>query len=203
MNILQVLPKLEYGGVERGTIDIAKYLAENKHKCIVVSGGGVLLKYLDKAGIKHYTLPVYRKSPFVIVKMVKELVKIIREENIQIVHARSRVPAIAAFFASRITNVKFITTAHGYYSKNIFSYIMGWGKFVISISNPIAKHMIEDFGVPYNRIRIIHRGVDLEKFRFKSPSENAHSEFTIGIIARITPLKGHMDFIKASSLVAR
>ncbi len=203
MNILQILPKLEYGGVERGTIDVARFLAENKHKSIVVSGGGPLTSHLDRSGIRHYTLPVYKKSPLTVIRMVRELVKIIKDERIDIVHARSRVPAIAAFFASRITNVKFITSAHGYYSKNIFSYVMGWGKFVIAISNPIAKHMIEDFGVPYNRIRIIHRGVDLDKFRFSSPGDKNKNEFTMGIIARITPLKGHTDFIKAAALVSR
>lgn len=203
MNILQVLPKLDYGGVERGTIDIARSLSENKHKCVVISGGGVLVSKLDAIGVKHYTLPVYKKSPITIFKMIQEIADIIKKENIELVHARSRVPAIAAFFASRKTNVKFITTAHGYYSKNIFSYIMGWGKFVIAISNPIAKHMIEDFGVPYNRIRLIHRGVDLDKFKFVNPSEKPRSAFTVGIIARITPLKGHLDFIKAMSLISR
>ena len=203
MNILQILPSLDVGGVETGTIDLAKYLAAHGHKAVVVSGGGRLVKELDRVNAKHYSLPVGKKSPLSMVRMVRALVSIIKKEDIEIVHARSRVPALIAYFACRITNRMFITTAHGYYRKHILSEVMGWGRFVIVASNIVAKHMVGDFGVPFERIRLIPRGVDLKRFKFRDPKTHHPKDFTIGMISRITPLKGHADFIKAVSLAVR
>ena len=105
--------------------------------------------------------------------MVKELVKIIEKEKIDIVHARSRVPAWISYLACRKTSAKFITTCHGYYSKHFFSRVMGWPKFVIVPSQVIGKHMIDDFGVPLDRIRLIPRSVDLDKFEFIGPQDKS------------------------------
>ncbi len=209
MNILQILPALNVGGVELGTIDLARYLTLNGHKSVVVSGGGRLVRRLDEVGSRHYRLPVGRKNPVIILLMVRRLCEIIKKENIDIVHARSRVPAIIGFLAANITNKVFITTAHGYYNKHLPSRAMSWGKFVIVASKEIARHMMEDFGTPYDRIRLVPRGVNLNEFKFinkdeKAKDSNAKSrDFVIGIIARITPLKGHTDFLRAVSMVAR
>lgn len=203
MNILQILPSLDVGGVETGTVDLARYLASHGHKAIVVSGGGRLVKQLEMAGVRHYTLPVGKKSIPNIIRMIKELSSIIRDEAIDIVHARSRVPAIIAFFACKSTRKIFITTAHGYYRKHAFSEVMGWGRFVIVASNIMARHMARDFGVPYERLRLIPRGVDLDRFKFRDPDGHIPKEFTIGMVSRITPLKGHVDFIKAISILYR
>ena len=203
MNILQILPSLDVGGVETGTIDLARYLASHGHRSIVVSGGGRLVKGLDMPGARHYTLPVGKKSVLTIIKMIKALSNIIRDEEIDIVHARSRVPAIIAFFACKSTRKIFITTAHGYYKKHPLSDVMGWGRFVIVASNIMARHMAGDFGVPYERIRLIPRGVDLDKFKFRDPDTHSSREFTIGMVSRITPLKGHTDFIRAVSIIYR
>lgn len=203
MNILQILPSLEVGGVETGTIDLARYLVRKGHKSIVISGGGRLVRELDKIGSRHYALPVGKKSIINIIRMVRAVADIIRNEDIDIVHVRSRVPALIAFLASRLTNRVFITTAHGYYKKHSLSRVMGWGRFVIVPSNIIAKHMVNDFGVPHERIRFIPRGVDLSRFKFRDPNTYSTKSFTIGIVSRITPLKGHSDFIKAISLLYR
>ncbi|MDD5173851.1 MAG: lipopolysaccharide heptosyltransferase II [Candidatus Omnitrophota bacterium] len=203
MNILQILPSLDVGGVETGTIDLARYLVRGGHKAIVISGGGRLVKELDKIGARHYTLPVGKKSIFSVIKMVRRVCDIIRNEDIDIVHVRSRVPALIAYIACRITNRIFLTTAHGYYKKHFLSKVMSWGRFVIVPSNVIAKHMISDFGVPYDRIRFIPRGVDLSKFKFRSPGTYHSKEFTVGMVSRITPLKGHSFFIKAISLLRK
>lgn len=197
MNILQILPELNLGGVEVGTLDLAKYLLKKGHKVVVVSAGGQLVKDLESLGAIHYQLPVNKKSLFTIVRMVKHLAEIIKKEHIDIVHARSRVPAWIAYFACRKTNTVFITTCHGYYQKHIFSRVMGWAKRVIVISNIIGRHMIEDFNVPYERIRLIPRSVDLERFKFIDPKLKRKDEFNVGIIGRLTPLKGHFYFIKA------
>ncbi|MFA5145399.1 MAG: lipopolysaccharide heptosyltransferase II [Candidatus Omnitrophota bacterium] len=203
MNILQILPELHVGGVETGTLDLAKYLVRLGHKAVVVSNGGELVKELESHGAVHYQLPVHKKSLFSIIKMVPLLAEIIKKEKIDIVHARSRVPAWAAYFASRKTNTVFITTCHGYYKKHPFSQVMGWAKRVIVLSNVIARHMIDDFGVPYERIRLVPRSVDLERFTYTSPDKRKREEFNVGIIGRLTPIKGHLHFIKAMAKVAR
>ena len=203
MNILQVLPALNVGGVETGTLDLARYLVKHGHKAVVVSSGGELVRELESFGAIHYQLPVHKKSIFTIVKTIPRLVEIIQKEQIDIVHARSRVPAWIAYFASRKTNKVFITTCHGYYKKHPFSFVMGWGRRVIVLSNVIARHMIDDFGVPHERLRLIPRSVDLEKFKYMSPDKKRKDEFNVGIIGRLTPIKGHLHFIKAMAYVAR
>lgn len=202
MNVLQVLPELNVGGVETGVIDLSKYLVEHNHKSVVVSNGGTLVKELEKTQAKHYTLDVKTKSLFSILRAIPELVKIIKQENIDIVHARSRVPAWISFFAARKTKTTFITTCHGYYSRHIFSRVMGWGKLIIVPSRVIARHMIEDFKVPFDRIRKVERSVDLEKFKFNFPKEKEISKtFNIGLIGRISPIKGHVCFLRAISRI--
>lgn len=203
MNILQILPELNVGGVERGTLDLAKHLVRSNHKAVVVSNGGELVKELESLGGIHYRLAVHKKSLISIIRMVPRLVEIIKKEKIDIVHARSRVPAWIAYFAARKTHTVFITTCHGYYKKHPASEVMGWAKRVIVLSNVIARHMIDDFGVPYERIRLVPRSVDLEKFKYRSPDKKRREEFNVGIIGRITPIKGHLHFIKAAALVAR
>lgn len=203
MNILQILPELNVGGVETGTVDLAKYLIRLGHKAVIVSGGGSMVKEVESLGAIHYQLPVHKKSIFTMVCAIPKLIEIIKKEKIDIVHARSRVPAWIAYFASRSTRTVFITTCHGYYKKRIFSQVMGWGKRVIVLSNVIGRHMIDDFATPHERIRLIPRSVDLEKFKYTSPDKKRQKEFNVGIIGRITPLKGHLHFIKAMAKVAR
>ena len=203
MNIMQVVPRLEVGGVERGTVDLARYLTLNAHKAVVVSGGGKLVKKLDEVGARHYTLPIGRKNPFIMVFMVFKLCEIIKRENIDVVHARSRVPALVAFLASRLTLKAFITTAHGQYKKHLMSYVMGWGKRVIVANAIMSRYIIENFAVRPDKIKVIPRGVDTRKFAFQKPNTKKHKDFTVGMISRMTPIKGHLDFIKAVSALSR
>lgn len=204
MNILQVLPELRSGGVERGTVDLARYLKKNGHGAVVVSAGGPMAGELTKQGIRHYKLPVHKKNPLTLFQCVRALSKIVRDEKIDIIHARSRVPALVAFLVSRRTQVPFITTCHGFYSKHFLSHVMGWGKLVIVASHVIGKRMRDDFKVPYERIRLIHRGVNLEEFQMRSPEAFSDSKtITVGLVGRITPIKGHPLFLKAMARVAR
>ncbi|MFH1878853.1 MAG: lipopolysaccharide heptosyltransferase II [Candidatus Omnitrophota bacterium] len=203
MNIMQLLPALNVGGVEKGTIEIARYLTLNGHKSVVVSGGGRLEKNLVATGSRHYKLPIGKKNPFIMLYCYFRLCGIIRKENIDIVHGRSRIPALTGYFASRSTHRAFITTAHGQYRKHFISRVMGWGKIVIVANDMMARYMKENFEVPLSRISVIPRGVDLGKFSFIPPSERKNAEFTVGMISRFTALKGHPDFLEAASYAAR
>ena len=202
MKILQVLPELNVGGVERGTVDLAAYLKGHGHEAVVVSNGGVMVPHLEALGIKHYILPVQRKNFFVAWHCVKELRRIIRDEKVDIVHARSRVPAWIAWLAARKTDAEFVTTCHGYYSQNVMSRIMGWGKRVIVISEVVGRHMIDHFGVHPDNIRLIPRSVDLEKFKFRE-RPSGRSSVVVSMIGRITPLKGHPWFFQGMAKVIR
>lgn len=204
MNVLQILPELNVGGVETGTLDLARHLVSLGHKAVVVSNGGVLVKDLESFGAIHYSLPVHKKSIIGLIKTISKLVAIIKKEQIHVVHARSRVPAWIAYFACRKSSAVFITTCHGYYKRHVFSYCMGWAKRVIVPSHVIGRHMIEDFGVPRDRIRLIPRSVDLKRFTYVPPSERKpHSSFNVGIIGRLSSIKGHLYFIKAMAHVLR
>lgn len=203
MKILQILPEFNVGGVERGTVDFSKYLIRHGHRAIVISNGGKLVAELEQSGVKHYVLPVHKKSLWSIIKMIKEVRKIIVTEDADIVHARSRVPAWIAYFACRKTKATFLTTCHGFYENRLFSQVMGWGKIVITPSEAIARHMIDDFGVAAENIRCIPRSVDLEEFNVQREKAPGQSSFVVSIVGRITPLKGHTYFIQAMAKVIR
>jgi lipopolysaccharide heptosyltransferase II len=202
MNVLQVIPELNVGGVETGTVDFAKYLVKHGHKAVVVSNGGELVTGLEALGARHYRLPVHQKSLWAFLRRARALRKIILDEHIDIVHARSRVPAWISYFACRHTKAAFITTCHGFYKNRLFSQVMGWSKLVIVPSKVIARHMIENFKVAPCSIRCIPRSVDLEKFSQPGPPPG-RSTCVVTIIGRLTPLKGHTFFLKAMAKVVR
>ncbi|MBI5415776.1 MAG: GT4 family glycosyltransferase PelF [Candidatus Omnitrophica bacterium] len=203
MKILQILPELNVGGVETGTVDLAGYLARQGHQSIVVSGGGELVARLEASGTKHYTLPVHKKSLWTVLPSIKALRKIILEENVDVVHARSRVPAWIAYFACRKTKAALVTTCHGYYGSRMFSQVMGWPKLVIVPSEVIGRHMIEHFRVSPGGIRYIPRSVDLERFNVARAGATGKSFFTVVIVGRLTPLKGHTFFLRSMAKVIR
>jgi lipopolysaccharide heptosyltransferase II len=203
MKILLLTPVLDSGGVETGTIDLSKSLKSLGQDVVVVSSGGSLVKELEEHNIKHIELPIHKKSLLTLLQ-IPRLIKIIKDEQADIVHAQSRVPAWVAYFACKNTSAAFITSCHGYYSKQMFSNVMGWGKRVIVISQAIAKHMHDDFRVNKEKIRLVYRGVDLSRYHFKKKDiKTAKDKFVIVNIARITPIKGQSEFIKAISIVEK
>lgn len=203
MNILQILPELNVGGVETGTVDFSRYLVSRGHRSVVVSNGGALVTRLTEDGGVHYRMPVHRKNLGQMIRLVRPLREIIRKENIDIVHARSRVPAWIAFFACRKTNAAFITTCHGHYGTRWFSRVMGWSKLVIVPSQVIGRHMVNHYDVPADRIRCIPRGVNLRDFQCLPERAVKTGESNIALIGRITPLKGHSYFLRAMAQVVR
>ncbi|MGE5279623.1 MAG: lipopolysaccharide heptosyltransferase II [Deltaproteobacteria bacterium] len=204
MKILQILPQLTVGGVETGTVDLARYLKRRGIPSAVVSTGGPLVASLEAEGIAHTRLPVASKAFWVMFGAARALRRIIVREGIDIVHARSRVPAWVAFMATRGTDAILITTAHGRYSRHPFSPMMGWGKFTIVPSAVIGRYMMRTFRVPRENIRLIPRSVDLERYRFRGTSgERQKGGVLIGVIGRLSPVKGHVHFLKALALVRR
>lgn len=204
MRVLQILPELNVGGVERGVIDLSRALKARGEEVQVISNGGKLVQDLIKIGVPHYELPVHQKSLWSL-RLVKEVSKIIERERIDVVHARSRVPAWIAYLAARRTNAEFVTTCHGYYSKHFLSSVMGWGKRVIVISHSVGRRMIDDFHVSPERIRLIHRGIDLTQYTFhpdkylKPPKDT----YKIANIGRLTPIKGQKEFIQGIHLLSK
>lgn len=217
LTILQILPSLKVGGVETGTVDLARALVTKGHRAIVISSGGPLVGRLEAAGVIHYALPVHRKVPWTIFRMAKRVAEVAESHGVDVVHARSRVPALIGFLATRRVARRvnfrlgqkqripvFITTAHGYYARHLLSRVMGWGRLVIAISEAVARHMIDSFRVPPERIRLIPRGVALERFPWRQPRlEAPKGEWRIATIGRITPIKGHRDLLKAFRIVLK
>ncbi|MDD5005463.1 MAG: lipopolysaccharide heptosyltransferase II [Candidatus Omnitrophica bacterium] len=203
MKILLLSASLNFGGVETGTVDLAKSLKKLGQDVIVVSYGGQLVRELEESNIKHIKLDVYKKSLTAFLQVPK-LARIIKDENIDIVHAQSRMPAWIAYFACKKTKAIFITSCHGYYSRHFFSRVMGWGRKVIAISGIIGKHMREKFAVNPEKIRLVYRGVDLTKYLYqKDKYSRPKDKFIIVNISRITPIKGQREFIKAIAIVVR
>jgi len=187
MRILQILPELNVGGVETGTVDFAKYLSEHGYYSVVVSHGGELVPELEQQGIRHYTLPVHQKNPFSALSAIKKLRQIILKEKIDIVHARSRVPAWIAFFACRHTPAQFLTTCHGHYSVQFFSRVMAFSKLIIVPSQVIGRHMIDHFHFSPENIRHIPRSVDLKRFNIER-DRGGQTDYVVAMVGRLTPL---------------
>jgi glycosyltransferase involved in cell wall biosynthesis len=163
--ILQVLPSLDSGGVERGTVEIVEALAAQGWKALVASQGGRLVPAIEHAGGRHFTLPLKSKNPWQIWRNADALARLIREQRVDLIHARSRAPAWSVLRASRQTGVPFITTYHGAYSdtsrlKRLYNSVMVRGSLVIAASGFIAALVQQQHGVPPSRIRLIPRGID-------------------------------------------
>lgn len=212
--VLQVLPALGAGGgVERGAVEIAAAISAAGGRALVASGGGLLVHDLKRARAEHFTLPVDSKNPLVMFANIGRLARLIKEQGVDIVHARSRAPAWSSYFAAKRAGVHFVTTFHGTYSygnwfKRYYNSVMTRGERVIAISSFIAGHIRQVYGVPTSKIRIIHRGVDLNSF--DSAKINAERVVTLAgqwrlgdgmpvvmLPGRLTRWKGQTVFIKA------
>ena len=150
LKVLQVIPKLGYGGAETGCFDIAHYLPENNCKSFIVTSGGELLKFVDRKKVKIFKLPVQSKNPILIFFNSIILIGIILLNNISIVHARSRAPAWSCLLASKLTGRKFVTTFHGTYNfksnlKKFYNSVMVRSDLIIAGSNFIFSHVKENY----------------------------------------------------------
>lgn len=211
--VLQILPSLHGGGVERGTIEMASALKEKGWTPIVVSSGGVMTHELKRIGVRHIMLPADSKNPIEMWRNVRRLAAIVREHRVDILHARSRAPAWSAYFAAKRTGAHFVTTFHAAYTrggrlKNSYNAIMTKGERVIAISDFIAEHIRTYYDVAPEKIVTIPRGVDCRKFNPAAVHAERIIEMArawdmtdgvpvIMLPGRLTRLKGHATFIEA------
>lgn len=167
--VLQVVPRLDMGGVERATVDIAAALTRQGWTAVVASSGGTLVHELERAGAIHVTLPVHSKNPLEMLRNIRRLAGVIDRHDVAIVHARSRAPAWSAEWAARRRGRVFVTTFHGTYdagtpAKRWYNTVMTRGNRVIAISNFIAEHIRTTYAVSPERIVTIPRGVSVQYF---------------------------------------
>lgn len=217
--VLQVLPSLVTGGVERGTIEMVAALKEAGWTPIVASSGGPMAKEVARLGGKHITLPLESKNPWVMWKNVEKLAQIIDAYDVKIVHARSRAPAWSAWHAAHRTGQHFITTFHNAYGhetalKRFYNSVMAKGERVIAISAFVAEHAEKTYKIAKDKIRMIPRGVNIERFdRSKIEKERADilrqswkikPDLPVIIMpGRLTRWKGQPVFIEAIAKLKR
>jgi len=220
IKVLQVIPKLGYGGAESGCYDLAHYLTENNCSSYIVTSGGELLKYVDKKKVKVIRLPVHSKNPILMFFNSIILIFIILICNISIVHARSRAPAWSCLLATKITRRKFVTTFHGTYNfknslKKYYNSIMLKSDLIIAGSNFIFSHINENYSEYLNfnkKFLVIFRGINTEYFNpskiHQTDQKKLISKWNINkekplilLPGRLTFWKGQEMFIEAIRLV--
>ena len=220
IKVLQVIPRLGYGGAETGCYDIAHYLPENNCKSCIVTRGGELIKFLEKKKVKLIRLPVHSKNPLLILLNSLFLVGIILFFNISIVHARSRAPAWSCFFATMLTRRKFVTTFHGTYNfhskiKKFYNSVMVRSDLIIAGSNFIFSHIKENYSKLLDtkkKFLVIFRGINVDYFdsssKLESEEKNLLKKWKIDkekkiilVPGRLTAWKGQEMFIESINLV--
>ena len=220
LKVLQVIPKLGYGGAETGCFDIAHYLPENGCESFIVTSGGELIKFINKEKVKLIKLPVHSKNPLMILFNTIALIFIIIFNNISIVHARSRAPAWSCFFATKVTRRKFVTTFHGTYNfksklKKFYNSVMVRSNLIIAGSNFIFSHIKENY-TDYlnlkNKLLVIFRGINVDYFDSTTKIETEEKQLLknwgieenkkiILLPGRLTSWKGQELFLEAVNLV--
>ena len=220
LKVLQVIPKLGYGGAETGCYDLAHYLHENNCTSFIATSGGDLIKFIDKKKVKLFRLPVHSKNPLIIIFNTFALVFIILVNGISIVHARSRAPAWSCFFATKITRKKFVTTFHGTYNfnnsiKKFYNSIMVRSNLIIAGSNFIFSHINKNYSKylgAKKKLLVIFRGINVDYFDPSTTTETQEKQLLIDwqidkskkiilLPGRLTSWKGQESFIEALSLV--
>ena len=219
LKVLQVIPKLGYGGAETGCYDIAHYLPENDCGSYIATSGGELLKFIDKKKVKIIKLPVHSKNPLIIFFNFLALIWVILINNISIVHARSRAPAWSCLFAAKITGRKFVTTFHGTYNfnseiKKFYNSVMVRSDLIIAGSNFIFSHIKENYTKYLDakkKLLVIFRGINVDYFdpttKLDSDEKKLLNEWKIKkdkkiilLPGRLTGWKGQEIFIEAVNL---
>ncbi len=213
MKIVQLLPELNEGGVERGTVELSRELVKLGHESIVISAGGKLEEQITKEGGIHITFDVCSKNPLTAPLRIVKLQKILSELKPDILHARSRVPAWLTYLANKKLHIPFVTTVHGFNSVSPYSAIMAKGDRVICVSGAIKAYIQEHYHTEEKKITVIPRGIDLEKFNPQNLDQSFIEDFKkeyhleerqiVTTVGRITQLKDHQTFIRAIALLKK
>jgi glycosyltransferase involved in cell wall biosynthesis len=217
--VLQVLPSLVTGGVERGTIEIAQAVVEAEGVALVASAGGPMVASVQRAGGRHITLPLLARDPITIWRNAARLEALIRAEHVSLVHARSRAPAWSAWLACQRTGTHFVTTYHGVYGEDLpfkrrYNAIMARGEIVIAASHYVAREIRRRHKVDPARIRVIPRGVDPMVFnpdtvsadrivRMAQTMRAPDGMLTVVMPGRLTAWKGQAVLLQAIARLAR
>ncbi len=216
LTVLQVLPALQSGGVERGTLEVGKYLVEHGHRSLVISAGGRMVEQLVREGSEHFSWDIGKKSLWTLCQ-IAHLRRFLIDNKVDILHARSRMPAWICYLAwngmNPATRPRFITTVHGLYSVNPYSAVMTKGERIIAVSETVRDYILKNYpDVPPGKINIIPRGIDPAEYPhgYRPPAEwlatwqkqypQLARKKVLTLPGRITRLKGHEDFIE---LIAR
>lgn len=220
LTILQVIPNMGAGGAEQTTVDVTAALTKAGHKAIIVSNGGPRVIELQRAGGLHIEMPVHSKNPFMIWKNAGRLKRLIREHNVDIIHARSRAPAWSALKAARDTGIKFLTTCHAPFNirgskwKRKYNSSIAQGDLVIANSEFVAHYLVDNYDVAVNKIRVIPRGIPMEKFDVAKVSADRMLKLSetwripevatlVLLPGRLTRWKGQTVLIEAMSKLKR
>lgn len=219
MKVLQVLPELHSGGVERGTLEMARHLVRTGHQSLVLSHGGRLVSQLEKEGSTHLTRPVHQKS-LLSLRHVRSLRKLLEHHQPDILHLRSRAPAWLCYLAWKSlppsNRPRLITTVHGFYSVNLYSRIMTMGEEVICVSDSVRDYVLKNYPkTPSEKLTVIHRGVDGEDYNpdflpstkwaveWQNKHQNLIGKKLVTLPGRVTRWKGHDDFLALISLLKK
>ncbi|HIF08671.1 MAG TPA: glycosyltransferase [Sneathiellales bacterium] len=208
--ILQIIPEMEIGGAEQGTIDVAIAIKKAGWNSVVVSNGGVKTADLARGDVTHHELPVHSKNPWVVWRNASRLEHLIAAHNVDVVHVRSRAPAWSAYLAAKRTGRPLVTTFHGTYNENnrlkhLYNSVMTRGDRVIAISDFIANHVQERFGIEGDKLVTVRRGIDLR--RFNPGAVNAQRMIQLSSLwrvpdgARVIMLPGRLTRWKGQLLI--
>ena len=210
MKILHLTTHLNRGGISNYILSVGAALHQKGHKVFVVSSGGEMQKEFEECGIRLKTMPIRTKSELSwrIYAALPELLRWIRKEKIDLLHAHTRITQVIAFLIGLIQGTPSVTTCHGFYKRRLGRRLLPcWGKRAVAISDPVADHLRDTFGLPPERIRVVYNGVDLQTLRNRFLKHDPvvvkrdygfpEESYVLGVTARLVPDKGHEFLIRA------
>ena len=211
--ILQVLPALMSGGVEREVLDTAEAIVKKGYRSFIASSGGRLISQLYQQGSRHFTLPLDSKNPFTILANVAKLKNIVELNDIDIIHAQSRAPAWSSYYAAKLANCHFVTTIHGVHQtkgflKKYYNSVMTKGEIVIAVSEFISEYAKANYSFDKQKLEVIHCGTNIEKFNYNNVDDKRMVELArslriptdkpiIMLPGRLSRNKGHLFLLEA------